>query len=80
MRHRPARSRNGLPRTPTHRQRRNRWLLWGTVLVLAIGGNRWVAGCQRVHPVAVPAGAVRVVLGSNKQGPYVRLLRFGSAR
>lgn len=28
-------------------QRRARWLLWVTVVVLAIGGNRWVTSCQR---------------------------------
>ena len=59
MRRLPARYRNGYHRTLTHKQRRNRWLLWGVLAMATVGGNRWVAGCQRVKPVAEP-GTIRV--------------------
>ena len=68
MRYLPARYRNGYHRTPTRRQRRNRWLLWGTVLALAVVGNRCVASCQRGRPVAEPVGKVRVALGTAAAG------------
>ena len=55
MRYRPARYRNGYHRTLTHKQRRNRWLLWGVLAMATVGGNRWVAGCQPVEPSAEPA-------------------------
>ena len=54
MRQTPARYRNGYHRTLTRRQRRNRWLLWVSLVLAAVGGNRWVAGCQRVKPLAEP--------------------------
>ena len=51
----PARYRNGYHRTLTRKQRRNRWLLWGVLALLTVGGNSWVAGCQQVKPSAKPA-------------------------
>ena len=61
MRYLPARYRNGYHRTLTRQQRRNRWVLWVAVVVLAVGGNRWVASCQRHAPLlAQPAEGVRV--------------------
>lgn len=55
MRQTPARYRNGYHRTLTRQQRRNRWLLWAVVALMAVGGNRWVAGCQQAKTVAKPA-------------------------
>ena len=54
MRQTPARYRNGYHRTLTRKQRRNRWLLWAVLVLIAVGGNRWVAGCQRAKPVDTP--------------------------
>lgn len=55
MRRIPARYRNGYHRTLTRKQRLNRWLLWAVLALFTVGGNRWVAGCQQVKPVAQPA-------------------------
>lgn len=54
MRQTPAHYRNGYHRTLTRKQRRNRWLLWAVLALLTLGGNRLVAGCQRVKPVDEP--------------------------
>lgn len=45
----PARFRNHYRKTISPQQRRNRLLLYATLALLAIGGNRWVAGCTRVE-------------------------------
>ncbi|MBD2768475.1 hypothetical protein IC235_11300 [Hymenobacter sp. BT664] len=54
MRHLPARYRNGYHRTLTRQQRRNRWLLYGALVLLTITSNCYVARCQRVEPVTEP--------------------------
>ena len=41
------------------------------VVVLAVGGNRWVASCQRARPAAEPAGEVRVALVSNEAASWI---------
>lgn len=71
MRQLPARYRNAYHRTLTSSQRRNRWLLWVGVGVLAIGGNRWVASCQQAPapPPPHPREAVRVAQVSEALRP-----------
>ena len=68
MRRVPARYRNGYHRTLTRQQRRNRWWLWAVLALVTVGGNRWVAGCQRVQPVAEPHPAM-VTLTSVAETP-----------
>ena len=64
MRQTPARYRNGYHRTLTRQQRRNRWLLWAVLALVTVGGNRWVAGCQRVTPVAGPVPILVTAIGA----------------
>lgn len=64
MRRTPARYRNGYHRTLTRRQRRNRWLLWVVLALITLGGNHWVAGCQRVKPGAEPTTIMVTVVSS----------------
>jgi hypothetical protein len=48
MRHRPARYRNGYHKTRTRLQRRNRWLLGITLVLVAVGVNRCTASAPGI--------------------------------
>jgi hypothetical protein len=62
MRYLPARHRNGYHRTLTRQQRHNRWLLWMALVLLTVGGNRLVAGCQQVEPPTGPRITIAALL------------------
>ena len=56
----PARLRNYYRKTLSRQQRRNRWLLYAGLVLLAVVGNRCTASCTRAK-VVEPAGRLAVM-------------------